>query len=599
MKKAKQTITVPSNIDFASLVPKRTTYKVQVIDAMKVIVHTLLMKMQHPKGMDEIQRIGGSRLNSQILQETIGRTYKRALEYLEAGQVIEIVIEKGISIKRRTRIYSLKKALLGNLIKVEIITPIVNKYIENARRERKKRKGQRVKAYKGLETWLNNEKLGLQESTAQYFIEKFVKLLGDRAQKYLAENPMPGREEELSSRIGARYRNMNLYLEYLNGRREFETIVDDKGGRMYTIITGMPSAMRNFLQFGGEQLISIDLKSSQPYFFTAVMNKDIWKTSVGNTLYSINRNVYKSILKCIQPEDINIVLASLETQAHKGFQGKGFRETVIEDDIYLEVAKVLYPKLATKPDQLAQKRNAAKKKVMIFMFNDYSKKGLTPEYKAFKNRFPHEVALMEVIKTGQANNFPILLQALEAHVFLKRIAPRILAELPDTPFFTVHDSIITLVNKQQRVQQIMEEELFAFTGNKPVLKPELLDLDSAMAKLPDFVESDFKKIRNSIAHQLRKKARPLGVGTISSNELLKPAITNQIPTYQGNSIISTKYFESNPEKLFSSEDEEAIYQWSKARAEERGEPDYQEDEDYYSLDADSLFFDSEDDSSFV
>jgi hypothetical protein len=76
------------------------------------------------------------------------------------------------------------------------------------------------------------------------------------------------------------------------------------------------------------------------------------------------------------------------------------------------------------------------------------------------------------LKVRQHSDLPILLQAIEAELFLNRIARRICKEEPGLPIFTLHDSIVTIDGYQDYVQEVMRDELYRATGVEPHFKQE-------------------------------------------------------------------------------------------------------------------------------
>jgi hypothetical protein len=80
--------------------------------------------------------------------------------------------------------------------------------------------------------------------------------------------------------------------------------------------------------------------------------------------------------------------------------------------------------------------------------------------------------MFALIKKGNKILLPCLLQRMESHLVLLKIAKRISRERPELPIFSIHDSLTTTVGNEDYVRRIMEEELLAAIGFSPTLKTE-------------------------------------------------------------------------------------------------------------------------------
>lgn len=62
---------------------------------------------------------------------------------------------------------------------------------------------------------------------------------------------------------------------------------------------------------------------------------------------------------------------------------------------------------------------------------------------------------------------PILLQRIESYIIIDRVAPRIPRHVP---FWTVHDSILTLPEHTNQIRELIEEEFLIATGFNPIIR---------------------------------------------------------------------------------------------------------------------------------
>jgi hypothetical protein len=80
--------------------------------------------------------------------------------------------------------------------------------------------------------------------------------------------------------------------------------------------------------------------------------------------------------------------------------------------------------------------------------------------------------MFALIKKDDKTLLPCLLQRMESHLVLQKIAKRISRERPELPIFTIHDSVATTIGNEEYVRRVMEEELLAAIGFSPSLKVE-------------------------------------------------------------------------------------------------------------------------------
>lgn len=126
-------------------------------------------------------------------------------------------------------------------------------------------------------------------------------------------------------------------------------------------------------------------------------------------------------------------------------------------------------------------RNKAKVEMLRIMYFD-SKKAEYQFYKPFKRFqqiFPAEAKVITALKSRRYEDFPILLQSLEAQIMLKEIALIVSKELPEAPLFTIHDSLLTIEKYKAHVKQIMTGVYRKHLGFDPAIEVKNLEPASA------------------------------------------------------------------------------------------------------------------------
>jgi len=108
-------------------------------------------------------------------------------------------------------------------------------------------------------------------------------------------------------------------------RGDYKAMIDTNIHRLHSVITNMQKDFRNFLSCDGQQLVSIDIKNSQPYLSCILFNPDFW--DVNSTLYlrlnQLPDNIKNSIIFTPPSRGAVSILDSL-TEFFNGLNGYEF-----------------------------------------------------------------------------------------------------------------------------------------------------------------------------------------------------------------------------------------------------------------------------------
>lgn len=258
--------------------------------------------------------------------------------------------------------------------------------------------------------------------------------------------------------------------EILNER--FRCQVDSNVNRFHSTLTNMRSPLRHCLTFEGNELVSIDIKNSQPYLSTLLLNPSFWNAKKGQVLININDIKNNSINKILSIQDYNtyiMYLKSNETKACIDIQR--YLELVTQGLFYEYFMEELSKHLGT----TYSNRRAVKTGMfqVLYSSNQFIKQKDAAPKRIFQNIFPTVYELFKLIKKKEKANLPCLLQKIESHLMINVISKRIAKERPNLPIFTIHDSISTIKDEESYVSKIVEEELLKAVGYKPRLHIEL------------------------------------------------------------------------------------------------------------------------------
>jgi hypothetical protein len=251
--------------------------------------------------------------------------------------------------------------------------------------------------------------------------------------------------------------------------------IDEKGFRLHTNLTNLPKELRQFLSWKGSKLQGIDISNSQPFFLilrliefyhpsrtyslTTYYNDSIPFDS--NLLVDIITNTYQSnIFDNIPSYDLT-VLEKLPND--------------VQHYIYLTITGKLYEyllKIKTEGWGKNYTREQIKTNVLTLFYQKELDDQTSILKELFKHIFPNVFRYIEISKKRDYKKFPISLQKTESDMVLRTICKKILAEKPNIPLFTIHDSILSTREYIPYITTIMNEEIFKKYSILPNLKIE-------------------------------------------------------------------------------------------------------------------------------
>lgn len=231
------------------------------------------------------------------------------------------------------------------------------------------------------------------------------------------------------------------YLEILendclnfNSKKTFSKY-DDFSNRYYHFLSNKPEKVRNCFELNGKKLASLDIKSSQIYFFTQLDKIDL--------------------------SHYNLEASKINLEA-------SFKDLVLNNDIYIYFA-----------NELNISREKAKKQLLAFFYGDKRKKKIS---NILKNNFPRTFKTIIYLQNLQTNNskfnftkiifgneiekktyFNYLLQSIERNIFLKAFEYK-------KDFYTIHDSICFQAERKEEFKICLNEYILSKGLDLPKLK---------------------------------------------------------------------------------------------------------------------------------
>ncbi|NNJ54656.1 MAG: hypothetical protein HKP14_00915 [Bacteroidia bacterium] len=304
---------------------------------------------------------------------------------------------------------------------------------------------------------------------------------------------------------------LGIWLQNINDIKE-STYWYNKSttnSRYNSTITNLPRIFKYHLKYDNQDLVQIDIKSSQIYILATILNKDFFKS---NKKISIGR--FKENLS----ENIDLVSAYMFSplmlgQFSKGLKFFQFIELIKKPLVDTLIDNVMFQNFHNAPfnkdfyshlyfmengiEPSPEQRSRIKNDIMYVLFQD--KRGhrkLVEGVRILRKYYPYVNKSIEYIlgKIGK-RDFALLLQRIESYLVLDCIVPRFHERYPEAPIFTIHDSVITTMPFVEGLREIMHNTLFETTGIEPGLSVEEL---RPQQKVPEhFIEELIESIEES------------------------------------------------------------------------------------------------------
>ena len=403
-------------------------------------------------------------ISSKMFQCVLGRTYKRSFDYLCDNGILELVSKHFSGVTCRKYVLTSKYSIEPSFYTIK------NFAFGKTLKERLNKK-EKIK-YPYFNKWLKLIEFDTEYATV------FNNLLFESRKKYLPFQTISKKNrKKLSNPLNQFIHGQTSILKIQN--KYDKTTIDEKGMRLHSALTSCPKLLRNFITIGGQHLVSIDVKNSQPYMLLALLDpNNFTKKSVATTPPHLT--IPTSLLSTYNIPSI-ILRHSSVIQSSKEFQE--YKVLVTSGKIYDDFVKLT--QIDKKElDNGFSKRNIVKFRFMLCFYsaNNANSQGMKT---LFRSKFPKIYALMCDLKQKEHSTLSILLQRVESTLVLDKICGRISSEFPKIPLFSIHDSILTTPNNVEYVKSIIEEECEKYIGIAPMLSIEPCSPKENKKKLED------------------------------------------------------------------------------------------------------------------
>jgi len=223
--------------------------------------------------------------------------------------------------------------------------------------------------------------------------------------------------------------------------------------RLDTNLTNMKSELKQFI-IG--KYVSIDLKNSQPFFLSMLLNKIIEEDSrINNKLHTLSlcyQLFHFDLIKTFGIKRIQAI-SKIHQNQKKTFlvNLKAFNESVIYGTLYDDFIKSYSKGIS---------RDEVKKIMFKVLFSKNEVYGrfkmsvpYADEKKIFDSVYPFTYESIKALKSKDNVLLPVFLQKLESYIFIDCIAKELVNS--DIVPITIHDSVIVKIEHKEKTIEIM------------------------------------------------------------------------------------------------------------------------------------------------
>lgn len=445
---------------------------------------------------DDITENGYIRIPSEILNIYLQKDLKKYKEFLKEHNYIKVLAYKIDS----SQSYGYKVCFNYNPNKLDkvkreyIVYEFLSKSYEqtllksiekNAKIEQKKVVADRNT--KHLTKWINEENIHVDWLSAFKFIDNNKSLNVEQKEQY-------------SHSLNKIRFNQWYYLRSSNDNR------------LHSNLTNFPSILRQFLSHKGQELVSLDIKTSQPFLLAGLFNLIVGKEwekieilkqgirakdvkdkfdTVMNTitldpLAITDFETYK-ILVC--SKDIytyiganlsDSFISSIKSTSSKGeYKDKVYNTSLghktttyykdLRDYCKVLVLEYMYCSIETSSQRLKEIRRIYPKAVNKFIYDfKFCEELNIPKRQGKKKRT--KIQREKIVKSKKL--FAKFLQQLEAYIILDVITRELSKMYPEMFMATIHDSIVVPKEYEKEAKSFLQKRLYELLGIEADIKSE-------------------------------------------------------------------------------------------------------------------------------
>ena len=429
-----KTLLYPQNLDVDKLLSnydlsptKRKNIKTRIIKIVSVLYPTNYNLHRFKAG-------GFTHLGSKFKKRILNNEYEFVHKLLTEGKDPIIKIKKNYKVGGYSKLHRLNEKYRNGLM---------------AKFNLKPPNQQKVKTNESiLDIQFNTNKLSIHPSVKEFLYNLYHSVLTNLK-----------KDKEITLLKNYIGRNLNIIEDINEGK--FYNNRSYSNNRFNSSITSLNKLVRPFLLVNNKKLVSVDIKSSQPYLLASLLNVNFYNKD--------NKNKYNYY--SVGPVGGSILFPRFLEGKEMGIEQ--YQNISFEDDFY---SIVLRNELGREPTTI--ERNRLKHKTMQFLFYNNHKAKQKSELKYLVKQFPKiNDFIVSCLNSVGVKRFSYLLQRAESFLVLDTVCVEFNNKYKSAPFFTIHDAVLTTEEHYKELHRIMFEQLKLMTGINPGLKIEKHSLE--------------------------------------------------------------------------------------------------------------------------
>jgi hypothetical protein len=286
--------------------------------------------------------------------------------------------------------------------------------------------------------------------------------------------------------------------------------ISGKNHRLNSAFTQLPKILRPWILCDGKPLVGVDVKASQPYLLSSIMEEEYYITKEqGFNLYTINPNMYRKLIErniikdlwyykeiqnpnCYFINNSNYIQLFINNKKRK-YTSVMWCEFFAQDEIQnissyqnIPFQKDYYSHVLLNSsnrswtnEELEIERTQFKKSMMYFLFEDDMKKRReNPRIEYMRKYYPGVNKWIEmVLEHIGGKEFSYVLQRSESYLLLDKVSRKFNQENSEAPIFTIHDGLYTFDEYVNPLKDLITSIGIELTNFLPGVKIERLKID--------------------------------------------------------------------------------------------------------------------------
>lgn len=453
----------------------------------------------------------GTAINIELLRKNVGkRSADAAMSILIENKIIEKTKDYS-QIFNTSRHYKLSSMYpYGKTKKVKHLGKLSTNFAENNRIIKEIEYAD--DKYAHLTTFLNDGALRFDTEKSEKFLYEIMKRVSKEIPNIKISYTGKKRKTYIDKcTIAYIYKCINMLQNILNinENKKINYSVTPSNQRLNSKVTSLSKYLKQFLTYKENNLVQLDLSSSQPLLLCYYLMSKTWKRNQNiNDKYEDNRgNNYNNDDTHTTKQNNTHMLDTLSNINEHDLDNELDRfKKLFNGDFYENIInEVKKYNSALEEASGFENRSKCKKTMMFLLYGNFNtnRNSKIKQHIMFKNTFPIIATILDSLKENEPNRVALILQNLESDLFLNKITKYISEANPNIPMFTIHDAILTTPEYVEYVNKIMITIISSITG----IVPKISISDSNAVLNEDYFDEISELFINDIKRKVRSKVR--------------------------------------------------------------------------------------------